>query len=52
MFEEDINKMAENYKQPVEEFRKNLREEDIEYIKGNIKVRKAIEIIVDNAKKV
>jgi trigger factor len=47
---EEINKMAENYKQPIEEFKKHLKEDDIEYIKSNLIMKKSIELLVKNAK--
>ncbi len=47
---EEIKKLAENYKQKEEDLKKNLREEDYEYIKENIKVRKTIDFLVNNAK--
>lgn len=47
---EEIKKMAENYKQDAEELKKNLREEDIEYIKGNLIIRKTVDFLVENAK--
>lgn len=48
--ENEINKLAENYKQNVDEFKQHLREEDIKYIKEGIVFDKAIEFIVKNAK--
>jgi len=48
--DEEIRKMAENYKQNVEDFKKHLSEDDIEYIKGNIVFRKTIDMLVENAK--
>jgi len=47
---EEINKLAENYRQTPEEFKTNLSEEDIDYIKGNIAFRKTIDWLVKNAK--
>jgi trigger factor len=47
---EEINKLAENYKQSAEDFKKNLANEDIDYIKGNIAFRKTIEWLVENVK--
>lgn len=48
--EEEINKLAEQYGQAVEEFKKNLRDGDLDYIKaGAIKV-KTIDFLVENAK--
>ncbi|MCX7748686.1 MAG: trigger factor [Clostridia bacterium] len=48
--DEEIKKLAENYKQPEEEFKKHLKEDDIEYIKGNLIIRKTIKFLVENAK--
>jgi trigger factor len=48
--EEEIAVMAEKYKQSVEEFKKHLRDEDIEYIKGDLVYKKTIEYLVKNAK--
>jgi len=42
---EEIRTMAENYKQSEEEFKKHLREDDIEYIKGNLIMRKTVEFL-------
>lgn len=47
---EEINKLAENYKQNAEDFKKHLREEDIEYIKGNVVARKTIDFLIENSK--
>jgi len=52
--EEDINEeiknMADRYNQPVEEIKKHLRDDDIEYIKDSIKRRKTVKLLIDNAK--
>lgn len=48
--EEEITKTAEAYKQPVEELKKTLRPEDLEYVKNDIAFKKTIKILVDNAK--
>jgi len=48
--DEEIRKTAENYKQNVEDFKKHLSEDDIEYIKGNIVFKKTIDMLVENAK--
>lgn len=48
--DEEMSTMAKNYKVEVEEFKKQLREEDIEYIKDTLKVRKTIKILVESAK--
>lgn len=47
---EEIKRLAENYKQNEEEFKKHLREDDIEYIKGNLVMKKTVDFIVQNAK--
>lgn len=48
----EITKLAESYKQEVEEFKKHLRNEDIEYIKNNLVVQKTIDLLVESAKQV
>ncbi|MFZ5988121.1 MAG: trigger factor [Bacillota bacterium] len=47
---EEIKKLAENYKQNEEDFKKHLRDDDIEYIKGTLVIRKTVELLVENAK--
>jgi trigger factor len=47
---DEIKKLAENYKQNEEEFKKHLSPEDIEYIKGTIINRKTVDFLVQNAK--
>ncbi|MCX8131338.1 MAG: trigger factor [Clostridia bacterium] len=47
---EEIKKMAENYKQSEEEFKKHLKEDDIEYIKNSLVMKKTVDFIVENAK--
>lgn len=49
-FNKEVNKIAENYKQNAEEFMKHLRNDDIEYIKGTIVIRKTIDFLVQSAK--
>lgn len=46
----ELEKMAESYKQPVEEMKKHLHEDDIEYIKNSIVSRKTVALLVENAK--
>ncbi len=46
----EINKMAEAYKQSVEDLKKTLRPDDMDYIKKDIAFRKTIKLLVDNAK--
>lgn len=47
---EEIKKLAENYKQNEEDFKKHLRDDDIEYIKGTLLIRKTVDLLVQNAK--
>ena len=49
-FSEELSKIAENYKQEVEEFKKHLQDKDIEYINDTIEIRKTVEMLVENAK--
>ncbi len=49
-FNEEVKKLAENYKQNEEDFKKHLREDDIEYIKGNIVIKKTVDFLIENAK--
>ena len=49
-YEKELQKQAEIYRHSVEEFKKHLGDEDIEYIKGNIAVGKAIDFIAEHAK--
>jgi trigger factor len=44
---EEIAKMAENYKQNVEDFKKHLKNDDIEYIKDTVITRKTIKIMTE-----
>ncbi len=48
--EEELKKLAESYKQPEEDFRKQLKDDDIDYIKGTLAARKTVEYLVENAK--
>ena len=49
--EEEINaeiaKMAENYKQNAEDFKKHLKNDDIEYIKDTVITRKTIKVMTE-----
>lgn len=45
----EIKRLAESYNQPFEDFRKHLREDDIEYIKSSCIVGKTIDFLVQNA---
>ncbi len=47
--EAEIKKMAESYKQSEEDFKKHLREEDIQYIKKDLVFRKTVDFLVENA---
>ena len=47
---EKIAKMAENYGQTVEDFSKNLRDEDRKYIAEEAKVQKIADFLTENAK--
>ena len=49
-YEEELKQMADRYNQPVEEMKKHLRSDDIEYIKDSIERRKTIALLVENAK--
>ncbi|RCX13541.1 trigger factor [Anaerobacterium chartisolvens] len=48
--DEEIKKMAEGYKQSEEEFKKHLGQDDIEYIKRNLVMKKTVDFLVENAK--
>ncbi|NLM28137.1 MAG: trigger factor [Clostridiaceae bacterium] len=43
----EIAKMAENYKQNAEDFKKHLKNDDIEYIKDTVITRKTIKIMTE-----
>ena len=45
--EAEIAKMAENYKQNTEDFKKHLQNDDIEYIKDTVITRKTIKIMTE-----
>ncbi|SET29656.1 trigger factor [Natronincola peptidivorans] len=47
---QEIEKMAEQYKQEVDKLKETLRDQDMDYIKDNIVVKKTIDFLVDNAK--
>ncbi len=47
---EEIKRLAENYKQTEEEFKKHLKNDDIEYIKSNLIAKKTIKFLTENAK--
>lgn len=46
----EIARLAENYKQNAEDFKKHLRPDDIQYIKENVAIRKTVDFLVQNAK--
>lgn len=46
----EIEKMAAQYKQDVEKFKANIREQELNYIKDNVVTRKTIDLLVENAK--
>jgi len=48
--DEEIGKLAGNYKQDKEDFKKHLKDDDIEYIKKDLTVIKTIKFLMDNAK--
>lgn len=48
--QEELEKLAKQYKQEVDKFKANLREQDLNYFKENIVVRKTVDFLVDNAK--
>ena len=52
--QEEIDKRTEeiykNYGQDIEEVKKHLQEEDIEYIQDQLKLTKAVKFLADNAK--
>ncbi len=46
----EIVKTAEAYKQPVEDLKKTITPEDMEYVKNDVAFRKTIKMLVENAK--
>ena len=48
--DEEIKKLAETYKQTEEDFRQHLKDDDIEYIRSNLTIRKTIDFLMENAK--
>ena len=48
--EKELEKMAESHKTTVEKLKESFKEENFGYIKNNIKVRKTIDFLVENAK--
>ena len=45
----ELEKMAAMYNMEVEKIKSSLRETDIEDIKGQIKIRKTLDLLVENA---
>lgn len=48
--QKEIERMAETYKQTAEDFKKHLKDEDIEYIRENLNRQKTVDFLVENAK--
>jgi len=48
-FNAEIEKMSSMYNMEVEKLKASLRETDVEDIKGQVKIRKTIDLLVDNA---
>ncbi len=46
----EIEQYASQYKTDMEKFKKSLRPEDLDQIKGTLKVRKTVDFLVENAK--
>ena len=46
---DELEKMAAMYNMEVEKIKSSLRETDIEDIKGQIKIRKTLDLLVENA---
>ena len=49
-YDQELEKMAEQYRKPVEEMKKHLHNDDIEYIKNSIISRKTVAMLVENVK--
>lgn len=49
-FNAELEKMASMYNMEADKLKSSLRENDIEDIKGQVKIRKTIDLLVDNAK--
>ena len=47
---EELEKMASMYRMEVEQLKSSLRETDLEDIKGQLKIRKTIDLLLENAK--
>ncbi len=50
--EEEVKKLAGQYKKDPDEFKKTLHEEDYEYIKDSMRVQKTIDLVVNESKPV
>lgn len=48
--EKELAKLAKQYDQDLDKFKKNMRDEDLEYIKMGIIKSKTVDMLVDNAK--
>ncbi len=48
--EEEIKRIAENYKQSEEDFKQHLKPDDIEYIRSTLVAKKTVDFLVENAK--
>lgn len=46
----EIERLAKNYNQREEEFKKHLREDDIKYIKEELVIKNTVKFLVDHAK--
>lgn len=46
----EIKRLAENYKQSEEDFRQHLKPDDIEYIRSTLVTRKTVDFLLENAK--
>lgn len=49
-YDEELKQMSERYRQSVEEMKKHLHEDDIEYIKNSIERKKTVKLLVENVK--
>jgi trigger factor len=46
----EINRMAEMYKQSAEDLKKSIKPDEMEYVKKDVAFRKTIDMLVENAK--
>lgn len=49
-YDAELEQMAAKYNQTVEEMKKHLHDDDIEYIKDSIERKKTVKLLVENAK--